>query len=1114
MTKIYISMLALCCAMTLSANEMTGEKVNNQNGQTPSIEQDTVIIDGDTILRHRHPQPIYLDMRPARKAAASSCVTDSIIGLDPQGNYVSKIVSTYDDAGNVITYAKYSWTGGTMKGVERYKQTYSGSTIVMQVNYDWKNNTWVERDSMQLLFYTEGTHKGWQSRDEKYLWDATTNKWRCNTLYEYEYDDRFAGDYQTLSRYSVAQQSAGVWNWVYDNKSTWTFDDKKRETCNTYETYDSSTGKWIGSTKNVTGYDAAGNINLTEVYSGWENNDWKGSKRNWYIFSGTNWILQTIYKWTTGGWAKNYTYTKKYDGANVIDDATYYWATSDSIGTTRTSKVYYPKGKEDSVIVWKWDNEWVKNTLAKYPLSSNTGKDTTLINSVWNGTAWDFVSQSISTLDGKKRAVLVETQAWNGSAWKDSLQIRHAFNASGTDTLVITEEKIGEAWSATDSVTHVYEYVTVAGQKKTKSETQMTWTKKSGVWKGNSRTTNSYDEGGNVILKDTWTWKDNDWVNNVRREYAYKNNNSKYKTMESYKTYNSSKHVWTGTTKTENDYDDNGTKVMTASYKWNANHTAEGDWEGLSKSLDVYENGVKTSTYSYKWDQTAWNWTGMFRNDYTRTGSKVTDQMQYRYDGTKYVYDTHYSYIYDTKHSDPIISQTEIWVPDQNSWCNSYSKEIRYDNTSAGRKRFEREIKYSSCNMTTYDYKRYYYSCDQYFAIRFVNYDGAKLDSMSVLEGDMPSYDFNAKGTPTRESDKQNTYSFNGWDKDVYAATGDETYTAVYDADPIYYTIRFYNDDNTLFSVKTAKYGETLTCDEPVKTSDARYTYKFLGWGNGVKPVTGDTSYVAVYSSTLNQYTVTFYDEDSTTVIESKKWDYGATPTCAEPTKPATEQYTFAFAGWSTPVVAVTGETGYKATYSSTVNKYQVTFYDEDGTTVLDSKEVAYGDMPEYSGTEPTKPKDDEYTYQFKGWKPEIVTVTGNATYTAKFESIVNQYTATFVAGPIEHPVTVDYGTETAGLLDALWEYAQTKGVTKNGNGEYQYNDGTYLYTFLNWTPAIPETITGNQKFTANWKKELYKPTSLEAVESKTPAVKVIENGVMYILRDGKKYLLTGESME
>ena len=195
--------------------------------------------------------------------------------------------------------------------------------------------------------------------------------------------------------------------------------------------------------------------------------------------------------------------------------------------------------------------------------------------------------------------------------------------------------------------------------------------------------------------------------------------------------------------------------------------------------------------------------------------------------------------------------------------------------------------------------------------------------------------------------------------------------------------VTFLDENGSTLSSQQWNYGTTPTCDAPTKPATAQYTYTFAGWNKEVVAVTGNATYTATYTSELRKYTVTFLDEDGST-LSSQQWNYGATPTCGEPIKPATAQYTYTFAGWNKEVVAVTGNATYTATYTSALRKYTVTFLDENNN-ILCEEEWEVGSIP--SCVEPTKPADGEHTYIFAGWTPEVVAVTGDATYTATFSA-------------------------------------------------------------------------------------------------------------------------------
>jgi len=63
---------------------------------------------------------------------------------------------------------------------------------------------------------------------------------------------------------------------------------------------------------------------------------------------------------------------------------------------------------------------------------------------------------------------------------------------------------------------------------------------------------------------------------------------------------------------------------------------------------------------------------------------------------------------------------------------------------------------------------------------------------------------------------------------------------------------------------------------------------------------------------------------------------------------------------------------------------FTISFVNWDGSN-LQTLSVAEGEMPQYTGSTPTRPDDEEYTYTFLGWTPAIVAVTEDATYTATY---------------------------------------------------------------------------------------------------------------------------------
>lgn len=206
-----------------------------------------------------------------------------------------------------------------------------------------------------------------------------------------------------------------------------------------------------------------------------------------------------------------------------------------------------------------------------------------------------------------------------------------------------------------------------------------------------------------------------------------------------------------------------------------------------------------------------------------------------------------------------------------------------------------------------------------------------------------------------------------------------------------------------------------------------------------------------------------FKDWDGTVLKEGKVKEGTAPTPPADPTRSATAQYTYTFAWWNPEVWPITKTTIYTATYTATVNEYTITWLDGDGNT-LDTDTLEYGATPVYEWETPTKTATAQYTYTFNNtWSPEITTVTWNATYTAQFDSTVNQYTVTIASNDTsmwtvdESEVVADYGTAIS--VDG--------NVLTIGETEITATAESW-YDFANWG-TLPATVTWNLSITATF---------------------------------------------
>ena len=322
-------------------------------------------------------------------------------------------------------------------------------------------------------------------------------------------------------------------------------------------------------------------------------------------------------------------------------------------------------------------------------------------------------------------------------------------------------------------------------------------------------------------------------------------------------------------------------------------------------------------------------------------------------------------------------------------------------------------------------------------------------DSSEIYHyGDMPTY----KGDTAKESDHSYTYEFKGFDKEIVPVSEDVTYTAVYDSKAIEYVITWVIDGKE--TKENYHYGDTPSYKgETDKKTDETYSYTFKGFDKEIVPVTENTTYTALYDSTYVEYVIS-WDVDGK--ITTENYHYGETPSFKGALeKEGNRQYSYTFEKWDKEITPVKENTTYKAVFTQSINKYQITFVIGDKKVTED---VEYGTMP-------TPPSDTamestaESDYTFIGWDKEIVEVTGDATYVAKYSTSKRKYKVTFKMGDTILGVEdVEYGS-----TPALKDIADPN---KDGLTFYGYEiDGT-TYTKDN-LPIITEEKTATAVFKA-----------------------------------------------
>ncbi len=285
------------------------------------------------------------------------------------------------------------------------------------------------------------------------------------------------------------------------------------------------------------------------------------------------------------------------------------------------------------------------------------------------------------------------------------------------------------------------------------------------------------------------------------------------------------------------------------------------------------------------------------------------------------------------------------------------------------------------------------------YNITFVDEDGTTIEGPTQYDYGTTVANIAKPADPTKTV-VGHTCTFTGWTPTIVDVTADATYKATYNCTVNRHTITFVDEDGTSTIGTPTQYDYDTPAASIVRPADPTktvvgYTCTFTGWTPTIATVTGDATYTATYNCTKNNYTVTFYAEDVTTVVDSKTYHYGDEVDIPQaPAKESTAQYRYTFASWEPKgsleypdlkeSTIVIGNAEYYATYNEITRQYPVKFVNYDDKTLLEI-EVEYGKTPSYTDDTPTR-KDDKCTYKFTGWDKEFTPVTSAQIYKATFE--------------------------------------------------------------------------------------------------------------------------------
>lgn len=431
----------------------------------------------------------------------------------------------------------------------------------------------------------------------------------------------------------------------------------------------------------------------------------------------------------------------------------------------------------------------------------------------------------------------------------------------------------------------------------------------------------------------------------------------------------------------------------------------------------------------------------------------------------------------------------EIWTDENNNVLYASNTAAKVNNASAKTCPVKTGYNASWTTTTTDDLQKVLHKASYTpvsYTITYNNLEGASNSSNPA------NYTIESANITLENPGSRTGYDFGGWftneelttlastpaiahgstgNKTFYAKWTLKTYAITYDkgangTGTVTVGSKTHGVNYTLSSEKFNREGYTQTgwstADGDAKTYDMGGTYS----------IDAEQTFYPFW--TANEYTITYKDKDDAAFSGvhgsgyPTKHIYGTATALVNPTKAG-----YTFDGWydnatcTGSALTEIGATAYTADFTlyakwTIKSNFTITWLNYDGTTLYESTIQREGIpcYPEHLGT-PKRLGDDNRTYTFKGWSPDIHAAYGDETYTAQYSMSITTgepgaytvsgtedavATTVQVSGALHVPegkslttgdLIVEAYPDGSGTIDGL------ERVTVTGNAYFDYNFNT-----------------------------------------------------------------------